>query len=227
MFNQQGWTNSFDLNAISNGTSPAFSLHTEYPSGKEYATYLEGIVKMNKLNVRTLTEVVSIHAVGKKKDLPLFSVDIRFLTRNTEEEDPLNSKHQPVTENLTARYIVWAAGEFQYPRSTTPTNLSTNAETTRDLTEEKQSEIDKDTTTKQTKPLWYGTLPTQLPSTLLGHTPRRGIPPHRRLRKRNRRCDQSIPRRKAVHNPSLNSLLEHQNNRSIQRAGTVYRRSSS
>ena len=26
-FNQQGWTNSFDLNSVTKGTSPAFSLH--------------------------------------------------------------------------------------------------------------------------------------------------------------------------------------------------------
>mmetsp|Transcript_25298 Transcript_25298/g.27137 ORF Transcript_25298/g.27137 Transcript_25298/m.27137 type:complete len:131 (+) Transcript_25298:307-699(+) len=40
-FNQQGWTNSFDLNSIAKGSSPAYSLHTEHPSGNEYAAYLE------------------------------------------------------------------------------------------------------------------------------------------------------------------------------------------
>ena len=32
-FNQQGWTNSFDLNSVSHGTSLAYSLHREQPSG--------------------------------------------------------------------------------------------------------------------------------------------------------------------------------------------------
>ena len=32
-FNQQGWTESFDLNAVTYGKSPAFSFHTEHPSG--------------------------------------------------------------------------------------------------------------------------------------------------------------------------------------------------
>jgi len=33
-FNMQGWTQSFDLNAIRHGTSPAYSLHAEHPSGE-------------------------------------------------------------------------------------------------------------------------------------------------------------------------------------------------
>mmetsp|Transcript_12527 Transcript_12527/g.31555 ORF Transcript_12527/g.31555 Transcript_12527/m.31555 type:complete len:181 (-) Transcript_12527:2246-2788(-) len=57
-FNQQGWTDTFDLNAIAKGTSPAFSLHTEHPSGDEYADYLEAIVKLHKLNVRTRSETL-------------------------------------------------------------------------------------------------------------------------------------------------------------------------
>ena len=48
-FNQQGWTENFDLNSIAKGTSPAYSLHTEHPSGNEYADYLDAIVKLNKL----------------------------------------------------------------------------------------------------------------------------------------------------------------------------------
>ena len=32
-FNQQGWTGSFDLNSVAHGTSPAFSLHAQHPSG--------------------------------------------------------------------------------------------------------------------------------------------------------------------------------------------------
>merc|ERR1712025_1267533 len=40
-FNQQGWTESFDLNAIHYDTSPAFMLRSEHPSGEEYARHLE------------------------------------------------------------------------------------------------------------------------------------------------------------------------------------------
>ena len=36
-FNQQGWTKSFDLNSVAYGTSPAFSLHAEHPTGEQYA----------------------------------------------------------------------------------------------------------------------------------------------------------------------------------------------
>ena len=34
-FNQQGWTKSFDLNSVVYGTSPAFSLHAEHPTGEQ------------------------------------------------------------------------------------------------------------------------------------------------------------------------------------------------
>lgn len=102
-FNQQGWTKTFDLNSISKGTSPAFSIHTEHPSGKEYASYLSALAKTKELNIRTRTEVLAVRSVGTK-ELPLFSVDIR--------------SGDAKTETLSSRYIVWAAGEFQYPRST-------------------------------------------------------------------------------------------------------------
>ena len=105
-FNQQGWTDSFDLNSISNDTSPAYSLHSEHPSGNEYASYLAAIAKTNELNIRKLTEVVSVRSIGTT-ELPLFSVDIRSTDAN-------ESKH--AVETLSSRYVVWAAGEFQYPR---------------------------------------------------------------------------------------------------------------
>ena len=110
-FNQQGWTDSFDLNSISNGTSPAFSLHTEHPSGNEYAEYLSAIAKTNELNIRKLTEVVSVTSVGTE-ELPLFSVEVR----STEE-----GADQLLIETLKTRYIVWAAGEFQYPTASPAT----------------------------------------------------------------------------------------------------------
>ena len=40
-FNQAGWTSSFDLNAVAHGSSPAYSLHAQHPSGKQYADYLD------------------------------------------------------------------------------------------------------------------------------------------------------------------------------------------
>ena len=56
-FNQQGWTSSFDLNSIAFGTSPAFVLHSQHPSGEQYADYLNAIVKDAKLPVQRRTEV--------------------------------------------------------------------------------------------------------------------------------------------------------------------------
>jgi len=117
-FNQQGWTKSFDLNSIAYGTSPAYSLHAEHPSGDEYANYLNELIKANFLRVRTLTEVVSVQAEEAKG----FSVGVRdtpFGLGGVPRPPPRGSLRgaPPIssTEKLTARYVVWAAGEFQYP----------------------------------------------------------------------------------------------------------------
>ncbi|EJK47772.1 hypothetical protein THAOC_33489 [Thalassiosira oceanica] len=112
-FNQQGWSDSFDLNSISYGTSPAFSLHSEHPSGVEYASYLSAIAKTNELRCKFNTEVCAVTKADESQDEnadnppTLFSVTIHaHEEKNVDEED--------AKETLTARYVVWAAGEFQY-----------------------------------------------------------------------------------------------------------------
>ena len=119
-FNQQGWTSSFDLNSIAHGTSPAYSLHNEHPSGTEYAHYLSALAGAAKLNVRTQTEVASVEAATGKEGAPLFSVGVRSVGgQEATQRRKKKAKTEPAqtTETLTARYVVWAAGEFQYPRS--------------------------------------------------------------------------------------------------------------
>ena len=106
-FNQQGWTASMDLNSIAHGTSPAFLMHTEHPSGNDYADYLTVCAGAHDLRVRTSTEVVSIEPKGKRGGPPLFSV-------KTQPSKP-GSQGDSQIETLGARYVVWAAGEFQYP----------------------------------------------------------------------------------------------------------------
>jgi putative flavoprotein involved in K+ transport len=119
-FNQQGWTSSFDLNSVAHGTSPAYSLHAEHPSGTEYANYLKQIASAADLNVRTQAEVTSVKAVGAKGGSPLFHVEVRSSkckggSGGGGDESAARKKARS-TEKLAARYIVWAAGEFQYPR---------------------------------------------------------------------------------------------------------------
>lgn len=59
-FNQQGWTSSFDLNSVAYGTSPAYTLGAEHPTGIQYARYLSALADEANLNVRTLTEVTAV-----------------------------------------------------------------------------------------------------------------------------------------------------------------------
>ena len=110
-FNQQGWTYSFDLNAIHYDTSPAHMLKSEHPSGEEYAVYLEQIVRQADLQVQLETKVTSITDVGKKtSDQPgPFKVETSYETNG-----------ETKTMSMTTRYIVWAAGEFQFPKNKAP-----------------------------------------------------------------------------------------------------------
>lgn len=82
-----------DINSIAIGTSPAFSLRVEHPSGKEYAAYLRGVSQHFELPVRTGIDVRSMEADG----------DGFVLTTNE--------------GHVRARFVIWAAGEFQYPQT--------------------------------------------------------------------------------------------------------------
>jgi len=103
-FNSEGWTNSFDLNSVAHGSSPAYELHAQHPSGSQYADYLDdlcGIVQLKK-RVKRRCEVLRVEKG------PDGAFDVRVRSRKAdgaEREDTLRS-----------RYVVWAAGEFQYPR---------------------------------------------------------------------------------------------------------------
>ena len=81
-----------DLNSIAIGISPAFSMKVEHPNGKEFAAHLLDIAKYFDLPILQNTNVKNII---KKKS-----------TFNLECDDG----------TLLAKNLIWAAGEFQYPR---------------------------------------------------------------------------------------------------------------
>ena len=81
-----------DLNSVAIGTSPAFSLEVEHPTGEEYAIYLRAVAHFFELPVRQDTDVMQIAKVGDG-----FHIDT-------------------AEETLQARHVIWAGGEFQYPR---------------------------------------------------------------------------------------------------------------
>ena len=81
-----------DLNSIGIGFSPAFTLQVEHPSGEEFAAHLRGIVDFLKLPVRNNTDVKRVTKAGDS-----------FII-------------ETAGETLQARHVIWAAGEFQYPR---------------------------------------------------------------------------------------------------------------
>lgn len=82
-----------DLNAVALDTSPAIGLQTEHPSGPQYATYLRTLADHFQLPIRT-------------------GVAVRGVARAPGGEGLI-----VITDGGTvaSRFVVWAAGEFQYP----------------------------------------------------------------------------------------------------------------
>jgi thioredoxin reductase len=81
-----------DLNAIAPRTSPAYSIRTEHPTGQEYADYLEAFADHYELPVQTGVAVAGVVPDGAGFVVQTSAGDFR------------------------ARFVVWAAGEFFYPR---------------------------------------------------------------------------------------------------------------
>ena len=81
-----------DINSIAMGTSPAYSLEVEHPTGEDYAKYLRAVAHFFEVPVRTNTNVLQVAQEGDG-----FRIDTDG-------------------EALYAKHVIWAAGEFQYPR---------------------------------------------------------------------------------------------------------------
>jgi len=82
-----------DINSVVIGTSPAFSLQVEHPTGGQYAAYLRGVATHFGLPVRVGSDVISIEPS-----------DGGLLLHTSEGA-------------VWARFVIWAAGEFQYPQT--------------------------------------------------------------------------------------------------------------
>ena len=82
--------NAVDLNAVSPDTSPAYTLQTEHPSGKEYAEYLQRIVEHFGLKIYA----GDVQSINKEGDTFTLTTD---------------------QEVYTSRFVVWAGGEFGNP----------------------------------------------------------------------------------------------------------------
>ncbi|HCH65050.1 MAG: monooxygenase [Deltaproteobacteria bacterium] len=81
-----------DLNSIAIGVSPAYSLEVEHPTGLEYGEHLRGVAEHFEVPV---WEGVSVETVVRTPDGFHLHTD---------------------QGTIHAKYVVWAVGEFQYPR---------------------------------------------------------------------------------------------------------------
>lgn len=84
-----------DLNAITPDTSPALTLLTEHPTGMDYVVYLERVAMFHDLPIY---HGVHVKNVKKEKDSFVLATSLG---------------------EYRSTYLIWAAGEFQYPRKNT------------------------------------------------------------------------------------------------------------
>jgi putative flavoprotein involved in K+ transport len=83
-----------DLNAVALNTSPAYTIQREHPTGAEYAEYLQILAGHFELPIRTGVEVRSLEPLPD---------DEGFILHTS-------------AGDLRSAFVIWAAGEFQYPR---------------------------------------------------------------------------------------------------------------
>jgi len=81
-----------DLNSVAIGVSPAFSLGVEHPTGQEFASHLRDVAKHFELPIQT-------------------GIDVRRITLDGDRFGIETGERQ-----MYAKHLIWAAGEFQYPR---------------------------------------------------------------------------------------------------------------
>ncbi len=86
---------ALDLNAVCLHTSPAYSIGVEHPTGEEYAGYLRGVAQYFDLPVET-------------------GVDVHSVTRRVRHK---GFRVETSRGDVHARFVVWAGGEMQYPRT--------------------------------------------------------------------------------------------------------------
>ena len=113
-FNSQGWTDSFDLNSVAYGTSPAFTLQAEHPTGDQYAFYLSELAAAGGLRVDVNTEVTAV------RPQPRGGFEVEVVPAGPAEGKKKKNKGAAKPTLLRSRYVIWAAGEFQYPRASAP-----------------------------------------------------------------------------------------------------------
>ena len=82
-----------DLNAVCPDSSPAYTLGTEHPSGKEYAKYLRDLVNFYQL---PMVENAKVTDLKKISDIFEITVDEKI---------------------FSADMVIWAGGEYQFPKT--------------------------------------------------------------------------------------------------------------
>ncbi|MEM7533727.1 MAG: NAD(P)/FAD-dependent oxidoreductase [Chloroflexota bacterium] len=91
-----------DLNAVTHTTSPAFSLQQEHLSGAEYASYLRSVADHYQLPIQTEVDVAGVQTLDANGNPCEPAQTASFLLETS-------------AGILQSHFLVWAAGEFQYP----------------------------------------------------------------------------------------------------------------
>jgi hypothetical protein len=112
-FNQQAF-GMMDLNSVAFDTGPAQMFHTQHPSGQQYARYLRIVAHMHNLPIVLETDVTAVTPISQCRDSGHeHGGDDGFEVRVAQSAEATHK----LPPKLRARFVIWAAGEFQYPRT--------------------------------------------------------------------------------------------------------------
>ncbi|MEM9219846.1 MAG: NAD(P)/FAD-dependent oxidoreductase [Cyanobacteria bacterium P01_F01_bin.150] len=88
-----------DLNSVTLKTSPAIAFRREHISGKQYALYLQTVAEHFELPIQTGVDVQTVEPLSRRS----------LLSRR-------GFKLQTSVGEIHTKFVIWAAGEYQYPR---------------------------------------------------------------------------------------------------------------
>ena len=127
-FNQQAF-GFMDLNSVAFDTSPAQLLHEQHPTGPQYAEYLREVARIHALPVACDTDVTAVtpigatalhghghgHGHGHSADDCEHIVGGGFEVSVTQSP----SAAHKLPAKIRSKFVIWAGGEFQYPKTET------------------------------------------------------------------------------------------------------------
>jgi hypothetical protein len=89
--------------------------HEEHPTGQQYAQYLRVVAHMHELQVVLETDVTAVTPICQCHDDDHGHFEVSVM-QSPGATHAMSGCRQKLPPTIRAKFVIWAAGEFQYPR---------------------------------------------------------------------------------------------------------------